>query len=134
MLMCMTDPIADMLTRIRNALMAKHDKANIPVSKLKTEIAILLKTEGYIKNYKLIKDKNRKVIRVYLKYDDENNNVIRGIQRISKPGNRIYATKNEIPKVLNGLGIAMISTSRGILTDRVCRKEGIGGEVIGYVW
>ena len=130
----MTDPIADMLTRIRNALMAKHDKVNIPMSKVKTDIAILLKEEGYIKNYKLIKDKKQGIVRVYLKYDNDNNNVINGIQRISKPGNRIYVSKNNIPKVLNGLGIALISTSRGLLSDRTCRKEGIGGEVIGNVW
>jgi small subunit ribosomal protein S8 len=130
----MTDPIADMLTRIRNALMAKHDKANIPISKVKTDIAILLKEEGYIKNYKLIKNKKQGIIRVYLKYDNDNNNLIQGIQRISKPGNRIYVSKNRIPKVLNGLGIALISTSRGVLSDRTCRKEGIGGEVIGHVW
>ncbi len=132
--MSMTDPIADMLTRIRNALMAKHDKVNIPMSKVKTDIAILLKEEGYIKNYKLIKDKKQGIVRVYLKYDNDNNNVINGIQRISKPGNRIYVSKNNIPKVLNGLGIALISTSRGLLSDRTCRKEGIGGEVIGHVW
>ena len=130
----MTDPIADMLTRIRNALMAKHDKANIPISKVKTDIAILLKEEGYIKNYKLIKNKKQGIIRVYLKYDNDNNNLIQGIQRISKPGNRIYVSKNRIPKVLNGLGIALISTSRGVLSDRTCRREGIGGEVIGHVW
>ncbi len=130
----MTDPIADMLTRIRNALMAKHDKVNIPISKVKTDIAILLKEEGYVKNYKLIKNKKQGIIRVYLKYDNDNNNIIQGIQRISKPGNRIYVSKNKIPKVLNGLGIALISTSRGVLSDRVCRKEGIGGEVIGHVW
>ena len=132
--MSMTDPIADMLTRIRNALMAKHDKVNIPMSKVKTDIAILLKKEGYIKNYKLIKAKKQGIVRVYLKYDNDNNNVINGIQRISKPGNRIYVSKNNIPKVLNGLGIALISTSRGLLSDRTCRKEGIGGEVIGHVW
>ena len=132
--MSMTDPIADMLTRIRNALMAKHDKVNIPISKVKTDIAILLKEEGYIKNYKLIKNKKQGIIRVYLKYDNDNNNLIQGIQRISKPGNRIYVSKNRIPKVLNGLGIALISTSRGVLSDRTCRQEGIGGEVIGHVW
>ena len=132
--MSMTDPIADMLTRIRNALMAKHDKVNIPESKFKTGIAMLLKEEGYIKSYKLIKIKKQGNIRIYLKYDNDNNNIIQGIQRISKPGNRIYVAKDKIPKVLNGLGIALISTSRGILTDRACRKEGIGGEVIGHVW
>ena len=130
----MTDPIADMLTRIRNALMAKHDKVNIPISKVKTDIAKLLKEEGYIKNYKLIKNKKQGIICVYLKYDNDKNNIIQGIQRISKPGNRIYVSKNRIPKVLNGLGIALISTSRGVLSDRTCRKEGIGGEVIGHVW
>ena len=132
--MSMTDPIADMLTRIRNALMANHDKVNIPISKVKADIAILLKEEGYIKNYKLIKNKKQGIIRVYLKYDNDNNNIIQGIQRISKPGNRIYVSKNRIPKVLNGLGIALISTSRGVLSDRTCRQEGIGGEVIGHVW
>jgi len=132
--MSMTDPIADMLTRIRNALMANHDKVNIPISKVKTDIAKLLKEEGYIKNYKLIKNKKQGIICVYLKYDNDKNNIIQGIQRISKPGNRIYVSKNRIPKVLNGLGIALISTSRGVLSDRTCRKEGIGGEVIGHVW
>ncbi|HJN03457.1 MAG: 30S ribosomal protein S8 [Nitrospinota bacterium] len=132
--MSMTDPIADMLTRIRNALMAKHDKVNIPISKVKADIAILLKEEGYIKNYKLIKNKKQGIIRVYLKYDNDNNNIIQGIQRISKPGNRVYVSKNRIPKVLNGLGVALISTSRGVLSDRTCRREGIGGEVIGHVW
>jgi small subunit ribosomal protein S8 len=114
--------------------MANHDKVNIPISKVKTDIAKLLKEEGYIKNYKLIKNKKQGIICVYLKYDNDKNNIIQGIQRISKPGNRIYVSKNRIPKVLNGLGIALISTSRGVLSDRTCRKEGIGGEVIGYVW
>lgn len=132
--MSMTDPIADMLTRIRNAIMAKHEKVNITASKIKTEIAALLKNEGFIKNYKLVKDKKQGIIRIYLKYDNDNNNVIYGIKRVSKPGNRIYVTKDKIPKVLSGLGIALISTPRGILTDRACRKEGLGGEVIGYVW
>ncbi len=132
--MSMTDPIADMLTRIRNAMMAKHDKVSIPTSKVKVEIAAQLKAEGYIKNYKLVKEKKYRMILIYLKYDGNNKNIICGIERASKPGNRLYVAKNNIPRVLNGLGIALISTSKGILTDRVCRKEGIGGEVIGYVW
>lgn len=132
--MSMTDPIADMLTRIRNAVMAKHEKVNITASKVKTEIAALLKQEGYIKNFKLVKDRKQEIIRIYLKYDSDNNNTIYGIKRVSKPGNRIYVAKNKIPKVLSGLGIALISTSQGILTDRACKKEGLGGEVIGYVW
>lgn len=130
----MTDPIADMLTRIRNAIMAKHEKVNIKASKVKAEIAALLKDEGFIKNYKLVKDKKQGIIRIYLKYDVDDNNIIQGIKRVSKPGNRIYVSKNNIPKVLSGLGTALISTPRGILTDRSCRKEGLGGEVIGYVW
>lgn len=132
--MSMTDPIADMLTRLRNALMAKHENVNIPTSKIKAEIASILKAEGYIRNYKLLKDKKQGIIRIYLKYDTDNGSIIRGIKRVSKPGNRIYAKKKKIPKVLSGLGIALISTSRGILTDRACNEEGIGGEIIGYVW
>lgn len=132
--MSMTDPIADMFTRIRNALMANHERVNIPLSKIKTEIATILKSEGYIKNYKLVKNRNNGLIHIYLKYDNDNNSVIHGIKRISKPGNRKYVGKNEIPKVLSGLGIAMISTSQGILTDRACRKSGVGGEPIGYIW
>ena len=130
----MTDPIADMFTRIRNAIMAKHKKVNVPNSKVKAEVATILKAEGYIKNYKLVKDRKQGLIRIYLKYDVDNNSILRGIKRISKPGNRIYATKNEIPKVLSGLGIALISTSKGILSDKACRSAGIGGEVMGHVW
>jgi small subunit ribosomal protein S8 len=132
--MSMTDPIADMFTRIRNALMAKHDKVNIPLSKVKVEIAIILKGEGYIKNYKLIKSRKKSFLNIYLKYDSDKTSVIHGIKRISKPGIRIYIGKTKIPKVLSGLGIALISTSQGLLTDNACRKAGIGGEPIGYVW
>lgn len=130
----MTDPIADMFTRIRNALMAKHDKVKIPLSKIKTEIATILKSEGYIRNFKLIKNRNNGLISIYLKYDEDNCSVIHGIKRGSKPGNRLYVGRDEIPQVLNGLGIGLISTSQGILTDRACRKAGIGGEALGYIW
>jgi len=132
--MSMTDPIADMFTRIRNALMAKHDKVNIPLSKIKVEIALILKTQGYIRNYKLIKNRKKSFINIYLRYDSDRISAIHGIKRISKPGNRVYIGRTEIPKVLSGLGIALISTSQGLLTDNACRKEGIGGESIGFVW
>ncbi|NLM42243.1 MAG: 30S ribosomal protein S8 [Firmicutes bacterium] len=132
--MVMTDPIADMLTRIRNASSVKHESVDIPRSKLKEELARILKDEGFIRDYKVIDDNKQGIIRVYLKYDPVQGSVIRGLKRISKPGARVYASKEEVPRVLGGLGVAILSTSKGIVTDRVARKEGIGGEVICYVW
>ena len=129
-----TDPIADMLTRIRNANSAKHKTVDIPASKMKTSIAEILFREGYIKAFELINDENQGIIRITLKYDEKGTRVIDGIKRISKPGLRIYASKDELPKVLNGLGIAIISTSQGLKTDKEAREAGIGGEVLAYVW
>jgi small subunit ribosomal protein S8 len=132
--MAMTDPIADMLTRIRNAIRAKHEKVNIPASKIKSEIAGILKEEGFIKNFKLIKDRKQGILRIYLKYENETENIIQGLKRISKPGCRIYAAKDDVPMVLNGLGIAILSTNKGIMTDKVCREQKVGGEVLCHVW
>lgn len=132
--MTMTDPIADMLTRIRNGYKAKLRKVDIPASNLKKEIARILLEEMYIGNYKIIEDDWQGIIRVYLKYDEKDNIPIVGLKRISKPGKRVYATKDKIPRVRNGLGTAIISTSKGIITDRACRQLGIGGEVLCYVW
>ncbi len=129
-----TDPIADMLTRIRNANTSKHSTVDIPASKMKTSIAQILLDEGYIKSFEEIKDDKQGIIRVTLKYDENGKRVISGLKRISKPGLRIYVNKEEIPQVLNGLGIALISTSKGIKTDKNARKEGLGGEVLAYVW
>ena len=133
--MTMSDPIADMLTRIRNANTAKHDTVDVPASKMKLAIAEILFEEGYIKKYELVNDGNFKSIRITLKYGkDKNDKVITGLKRISKPGLRVYAGKDELPKVLGGLGTAIISTNKGILTDKEARKEGVGGEVIAFVW
>ena len=129
-----TDPIADMLTRIRNANTSKHSTVDIPASKMKTAIAQILLEEGYIKSFEEIKDDKQGIIRVTLKYDEKGKRVISGLKRISKPGLRIYVNKEEIPQVLNGLGIALISTSQGIKTDKNARKAGLGGEVLAYVW
>ena len=129
-----TDPIADMLTRIRNANSSKHKTVDIPASNMKKAIAKILLDEGYVKAVEEIKDDNQGVIRVTLKYDEKGTRVIDGIKRISKPGLRVYASKDELPKVLNGLGIAIISTSKGLKTDKEARNEGLGGEVIAYVW
>ncbi|MDI9514859.1 MAG: 30S ribosomal protein S8 [Clostridiaceae bacterium] len=129
-----TDVIADMLTRIRNAADAKHETVDIPASKLKRQIAQILLDEGYIREIADIDDKKQGIIRVTLKYVDNKKNVITGIKRISKPGLRVYAGKNEIPKVLGGLGIAIVSTSKGIVTDKEARRLGVGGEVLAFVW
>ena len=129
-----TDPIADMLTRIRNANSAKFKTVDIPASNVKKAIAEILFNEGYIKAYEEIKDDNQGIIRVTLKYADKDKRVIAGLKRISKPGLRIYAPKDRLPRVLNGLGIALISTSKGIMTDKQARENGIGGEVLAYVW
>lgn len=134
--MAMTDPIADMLTRIRNGLTAKHEIVNIPASKMKIALADILVTEGYVKSATLNKDDKgvKDTIVVELKYGPNNSKVISGIKRISKPGLRVYARCEDIPRVLNGLGIAIISTSKGIMTDRKAREIGAGGEVLAYVW
>ena len=129
-----TDPIADMLTRIRNANSSKFKTVDIPASNMKRSIADILFKEGYIKSFEEIQDNTQGVIRINLKYDEKGSRVISGLKRISKPGLRIYATKEELPRVLNGLGIAIISTSKGVMTDRQARKEGVGGEVLAYIW
>ncbi|MBQ2276256.1 MAG: 30S ribosomal protein S8 [Lachnospiraceae bacterium] len=133
--MTMSDPIADMLTRIRNANTAKHDTVEIPASKMKLAIAEILLDEGYIKGFEVVEDGNFKTIRVELKYGkDKNEKIITGLKRISKPGLRVYASKENLPKVLGGLGIAIISTNKGVLTDKEARKQNIGGEVLAYIW
>ena len=129
-----TDPIADMLTRIRNANSAKFKTVDIPASKMKKSIAEILFKEGYIKAYEEIDNSNQGIIRVSLKYTESGKKVIAGLRRISKPGLRIYAAKDELPQVLNGLGIALISTSKGIMTDKEARAAGVGGEVLAYIW
>ena len=132
--MITTDPIADMLTRIRNAGQAKFKTVDIPASNMKKDIAEILFNEGYIKSYEEIKNDNQGIIRISLKYTEKGKKVISGLKRISKPGLRIYASKDELPKVLNGLGIALISTSKGIMTDKQARQLGVGGEVLAYIW
>lgn len=132
--MVMTDPIADFLTRIRNANTVYHDKVEAPASKIKKAIANILKDEGFVKDCEFIDDGKQGVIRVYLKYGGGKERVITGLKRISKPGLRVYARKDQVPKVLSGLGIAIISTPRGIMSDKKARREGLGGEVICYVW
>ena len=131
----MTDPIADMLTRIRNANTSKHDTVDVPASKMKTAIAEILFNEGFIQKYELVEDGNFKNIRITLKYGkDKNEKIITGLKRISKPGLRVYASKEDLPRVLGGLGIAIISTNQGIVTDKEARKLNVGGEVLAYVW
>lgn len=132
--MHITDPIADMLTRIRNANSAKHDTVDIPASNMKKAIAQILVDEGYIKNYKLIEDGKQGVIRVTLKYGESKSQVITGLRRVSKPGLRIYSNVEEMPKVMKGLGVAIVSTSKGIMTDREARKQNVGGEVLAFIW
>ena len=129
-----TDPIADMLTRIRNASAAKHKTVDVPASKMKKAIADILYNEGYIKSVEEIANENQGILRIALKYDENGAKVIAGIKRISKPGLRVYASAEKLPKVLNGLGIALISTSKGIKTDKEARKENLGGEVLAYIW
>ncbi|MGN1351273.1 MAG: 30S ribosomal protein S8 [Clostridia bacterium] len=129
-----TDPIADMLTRIRNASQAKFKTVDIPASNIKKNIAEILFEEGYIKAYEEITNENQGIIRISLKYTEKGKKVISGLKRISKPGLRIYASKEELPKVLNGLGIALISTSKGVMTDKKARELGVGGEVLAYIW
>ena len=135
--MSMTDPIADMLTRIRNGIQARHDRVEMPTSKLKVEVARILKSEGFISNYKLLAAEEGKVqgtLRVYLKYSDDGEPVIHGIERVSRPGRRVYRGKEEIPKVLGGLGLAIVSTSKGVLSGAEAARTGVGGEVLCQVW
>ncbi len=133
--MTMSDPIADMLTRIRNANTAKHDTVDVPASKMKIAIADILLDEGYIKKYNIVEDGTFKTIHITLKYGaDKNEKVISGLKRISKPGLRVYANSNDMPKVLGGLGIAIVSTNKGVITDKEARKLGVGGEVLCFVW
>lgn len=130
----MNDPIADMLTRIRNANTVRHTSVDVPASNVKKRLAEILLSEGFIKSYDVIEDNKQGVIRIELKYGENKERVISGLKRISKPGLRVYAKRNEIPKVLGGLGVAIISTSNGIITDKEARKLGVGGEVVCYVW
>ena len=132
--MVMTDPIADFLTRIRNANMAKHESLEVPASKIKRDIAEILKNEGFVRDFEYIDDDKQGIIRVFLKYGKGNERVISGIRRISKPGLRSYVKADAVPKVLNGLGIAILSTSEGVITDKEARAKKIGGEVIAYIW
>ena len=132
--MLITDPIADMLTRIRNALVAKHETVDLPASNMKLAIAEILLNEGYIKSYTVNEEGVEKMMTIVLKYGPNKQRVITGLKRVSKPGLRVYARKDKLPKVLNGLGIAIISTSQGIMTDREARKLGVGGEVLAYIW
>ncbi len=132
--MQITDPIADMLTRIRNACTAKHDTVDIPASNMKKSIAQILLEEGYIKNYQVINDGKQGVIRIVLKYGENKSQIITGLRRVSKPGLRIYTSCEDVPRVLKGLGIAIMSTSKGVMTDKKARTENVGGEVLAYIW
>src|SRR5438477_7406919 len=132
--MRLTDPVADMLARIRNAISARHQKVDIPASKLKLEIARILKEEGYIANFKATEEEGRKVLRIYLKYGMDNNAAISNVQRISRPGCRVYVGRNDIPRVLGGLGINILTTPKGVMTGRQARKQGVGGELLCEVW
>jgi small subunit ribosomal protein S8 len=132
--MVMTDPIADLLTRIRNANLVHHDKVEIPASKIKRAIIQILKDEGFVRDYEVLADGKQGLLRVSLKYGPERDRVITGIKRISKPGLRVYAKNEQLPKVLGGLGIAIISTSQGLMSDKQARKNGLGGEVLAFVW
>ncbi|TAK05448.1 MAG: 30S ribosomal protein S8 [Candidatus Manganitrophaceae bacterium] len=130
----MTDPIADMLTRIRNAKMRKHEVVDMPLSKLKVELARILKEEGFIRNYRVVGESVKKNLRVYLKYIDNEEPVISDLQRVSKPGRRVYVGKDQIPSVKGGIGVAILSTSKGLMTDQKSREEKVGGEVLCYIW
>ncbi|MBQ7232187.1 MAG: 30S ribosomal protein S8 [Bacillales bacterium] len=132
--MVMTDPIADMLTRIRNANMVRHEKVEFPASKIKKEMAEILKREGFIRDVEYIEDNKQGIVRVFLKYGSNNERVITGLKRISKPGLRVYVKADEVPRVLNGLGIAILSTSKGLMSDKEARQAQTGGEVIAYIW
>ena len=132
--MVMTDPIADLLTRIRNANMVRHEKLEVPASNMKKEIAEILKREGFIRDVEYIEDNKQGIILIFLKYGQNNERVITGLKRISKPGLRVYAKADEVPRVLNGLGIALVSTSQGVVTDKEARAKQVGGEVLAYIW
>ena len=132
--MTVTDPIADMLTRIRNAIMARHDSVLIPASKMKLAITRILKNEGFITDYEVLRDKPHRVIKIYLKYDENNQTVLSGLERVSRPGLRVYINRKEIPRVYGGLGIAIISTAKGMMTGQQAWRQGIGGELLCYVW
>jgi small subunit ribosomal protein S8 len=132
--MTMTDPIADLLTRIRNANQNSFSKLEVPSSRFKVEVVRVLKEEGYIKDYRVLKDQDRAVIKISLKYDDKGERTIKKIDRVSRPSRRVYVNSNDIPRVKNGMGVAIISTSRGVMTDRRARKEGVGGEVLCTIW
>ncbi|TCP68814.1 30S ribosomal protein S8 [Baia soyae] len=132
--MVMTDPIADMLTRIRNANMVRHESLEVPASRMKREIAEILKREGFIRDAEYVEDSKQGVLRIFLKYGSNNEKVISGLKRISKPGLRVYAKSTEIPRVLRGLGIAVISTNKGVMTDKEARQQNVGGEVLAYIW
>jgi small subunit ribosomal protein S8 len=132
--MRLTDPVADMLTRIRNAISARHQKVDIPASKLKLEIARILKEEGYVSNFKATEEEGHKILRVYLKYSNNNEAVISNVNRVSRPGCRVYVRRTEIPRVLGGLGINILTTPRGVMTGRQARKQGLGGELLCEVW
>ncbi len=132
--MSMTDPIADMLTRIRNATMVRHDRTDIPASKMKLELAKILKQEGYIRTFKVLEEGPQGVLRIYLKYSDDGEPVIHGLRRVSKPGRRVYRGVEELPKVRNGLGIAIVSTNRGVVTDEQARRLRTGGEILCEIW
>jgi small subunit ribosomal protein S8 len=132
--MTVTDPIADMLTRIRNAIMARHDFVLVPASRTKLSIARILKDEGFIAEYEVLRGKPHRVIKLYLKYDDNNQSIFSGLERVSKPGLRVYVGQNEIPRIYGGLGIAILSTSKGVMTGKQAWRQGIGGELLCYVW
>lgn len=132
--MSVSDPIADMLTRIRNALMARHDNVSVPASKMKLSIARILKEEGFINDYEVVKGKPHRVIKVHLRYQDDNQPAISGLKRVSKPGLRVYVQKKEIPRVYGGLGIAIVSTPKGVRTGQQAWRQGVGGELLCYVW
>jgi small subunit ribosomal protein S8 len=129
-----SDPIADLLTRIRNASRAEHEKVDIPASRLKTRIVELLKEEGFVRNFRLIDDRKQGTLRVYLKYGAGGEKLISGLVRVSRPGRRVYVGKEKVPSILGGMGVAILSTPRGVMTDRETRKQGLGGEVLAYVW
>jgi len=132
--MRLTDPVADLLARIRNAIRARHQKVDVPASKLKLEIARILKEEGYVSNFKITEEEGHKVLRIYLKYANNNEAVISNLSRVSSPGCRVYVRRREIPRVLGGLGINILTTPRGVMTGRQARKEGVGGEVLCEIW
>lgn len=129
-----SDPVADLLTRIRNASRAEHEKVDVPSSRLKVRVCEILKEEGFIKNFRVLEDTKQNVLRVYMKYGPGNEKVISGLVRVSKPGRRVYVTHDKVPSILAGMGVAIVSTSRGVVTDRDARKQKVGGEVLAYVW